>query len=130
MRDVHCTNCARLGKSSNRTSNVSWRRGMNPSAIEIRTILAQRVEVTEDTLTVHLSDGRTISAPVMWYPRLEHGTLEERNKYEFNGGGLGIHWPDLDEDISVENLLRGQPSGESQKSLQRWLDSRAARVAG
>ena len=103
---------------------------MNPSAIEIRTILAQRVEVTEDALTVHLSDGRTISAPVMWYPRLEHGTLEERNKYEFNGGGLGIHWPDLDEDISVENLLRGQPSGESQKSLQRWLDSRAARVAG
>ena len=103
---------------------------MNPSAIEIRTILALRVEVTEDTLTVHLSDGRTISAPVMWYPRLEHGTPEERNKYEFNGGGLGIHWPDLDEDISVENLLRGQPSGESQKSLQRWLDSRAARVAG
>jgi hypothetical protein len=67
---------------------------MNPSAIEVRSVLAQKVEVTEDALTVHLSDGRTISAPVMWYPRLEHGTLEERNKYEFNGGGLGIHWPD------------------------------------
>ena len=102
---------------------------MNPSAIEVRSVLAQKVEVTEDTVTVHLSDGRTISAPVMWYPRLEHGTLEERNKYEFNGGGLGIHWPDVDEDISVENLLRGQPSGESQKSLQRWLDSRQVKAA-
>lgn len=103
---------------------------MSASTIEIRNVLAQKVEVTAETLTVYLSDGRTISAPVMWYPRLEHGTLEERNKIEFNGRGLGIHWPDLDEDISVENLLRGQPSGESQKSLQRWLDERHRKAAG
>ncbi len=103
---------------------------MSPSAIEIRPVLAQSVEFTDELVSVHLSDGRTIAAPIMWYPRLDHGTPEERNKWELIGRGIGIHWPDLDEDISVENLLRGQPSGESQKSLQRWLDSRAARVAG
>jgi hypothetical protein len=85
--------------------------------------LAQDVEVTDDTLTFKLSDGRIISAPIVWYPRLLHGTAEERNHWEI-GSGVGVHWPDLNEDISVENLLRGQPSGESQQSLQRWLDSR------
>ncbi|MDX1944723.1 MAG: DUF2442 domain-containing protein [Pirellulaceae bacterium] len=97
---------------------------MNLSTYEFPGIFARHVEVTDDMLIVQLSDGRVISAPVLWYPRLEHGSPEERAKYEFNGGGYGIHWPDLDEDISVANLLRGQPSGESQKSLQKWLDSR------
>jgi hypothetical protein len=87
------------------------------------TVFAQDVRVTEDTLTVDLSDGRTISAPILWYPRLAHGTPEERDRWEI-GSGVGIHWPDLDEDISVENLLFGQASGESQKSFQRWLDQR------
>ena len=103
---------------------------MNPSAIETRPVLAQGVEFTDELLIVHLSDGRTISAPIMWYPRLDHGTTEERNQWELIGRGIGIHWPALDEDISVEGLLLGLPSGESQHSLKRWLDSRAARAAG
>ena len=102
---------------------------MNPSAIEIRPVLAQGVEFTDDTVSVHLTDGRTISAPIMWYPRLDHGTPEERNKWELIGRGIGIHWPELDEDISVEGLLLGRPSGESQKSLQRWLEQRKSAVA-
>jgi hypothetical protein len=103
---------------------------MNTSTFEYGSVLAQTVVVTEDSLTVHLSDGRTISAPLVWYPRLLDGSPAEQNKWELIGGGTGIHWPDLDEDISVEGLILGRPSGESQKSLQRWLDSRAARVAG
>jgi hypothetical protein len=103
---------------------------MNTSTFEYGSVLAQTVEVTEDSLTVHLSDGRTISAPLVWYPRLLDGSPEERHNWELIGGGTGIHWPDLDEDISVEGLIFGRPSGESQKSLQRWLDSRKARVAG
>jgi hypothetical protein len=86
-------------------------------------VFAQDVKVTDDTLTVDLTDGRTISVPILWYPRLAHGTPEERNHWEI-ASGIGIHWPDLDEDISVEGLLRGLTSGESQKSLQRWLDQR------
>jgi len=93
-------------------------------------IFAQNVTVTEDTLTVELTDGRTISAPILWYPRLAYGTPEERNHWELNGDGIGIHWPDLDEDISVENLLKGQSSGESQRSFQRWLDQRKLKAAG
>ena len=92
------------------------------------TVFAQDVRVTHDTLTVDLTDGRTISAPIVWYPRLAYATPEERNKWEI-GSGIGIHWPDLDEDISVENLLRGQMSGESQKSLQKWLDQRKLKAA-
>src|SRR3712207_433421 len=85
---------------------------------------AQNVAVMEDTLSVDLSDGRTISVPLAWFPRLLHGTSEERRNWRFIGGGEGIHWPDLDEDISVENLLAGKPSGESQISFKRWLESR------
>ncbi|GDY24067.1 hypothetical protein LBMAG56_54140 [Verrucomicrobiota bacterium] len=79
------------------------------------------------SLRVELSDGRIVSAPLAWFPRLQHGTVAERNHWRLIGGGEGINWPDLDEDISVENLLAGQPSGESQKSLQRWLDTRQAK---
>jgi hypothetical protein len=88
--------------------------------------LATAVRVDEDALTVELSDGRTISAPIVWYPRLAHGSPAERGRWRLIGGGEGIHWPDLDEDISVEGLLAGRPSGESQRSLQRWLESRGA----
>ncbi|MBA4156190.1 MAG: DUF2442 domain-containing protein [Gemmatimonadetes bacterium] len=86
---------------------------------------AQQVSVTEDALTVDLADGRTLSGPLACYPRLMHGTLEERSHWRLIGRGEGIHWPDLDEDISVENLLAGSPSGESQRSFRRWLDGRA-----
>lgn len=81
----------------------------------------QTVEVTDDTLSVDLSDGRTIAVPLAWYPRLLHGSVEERNSWRLIGGGEGIHWNQLDEDISVKNIILGQPSGESQKSFQRWL---------
>ena len=88
------------------------------------------VGVTDDTLTVELSDGRTISVPTAWYPRLLHGTAAERGEWRLIGGGAGIHWPRLDEDISIEGLLAGRPSGESQRSLQKWLDSRMSSPPG
>ena len=85
---------------------------------------AQNVAVTDDTLSVDLSDGRTISVPLAWYPRLLHASPEERNNWRFIGDKEGIHWPDVDEDVSVENLLAGKPSGESQSSFKRWLEKR------
>jgi len=82
--------------------------------------------VSEDTLVVDLADGRTLSVPLAWYPRLAHGTPAERAEWRLIGRGEGIHWPELDEDVSVEGLLAGRRSGESQASLQRWLQSRKA----
>ncbi len=99
-----------------------------PLTLETWTVFANDVQVTDDTLTFKLTDGRKISAPLEWYPRLMHGSPAERNHWEL-GSGVGVHWPDLDEDISVENLLKGQRSGESQRSFQRWLDARKARLA-
>ena len=98
---------------------------MTTLAIELRMVSAQNVQITDDALIVDLSDGRTVSVPLAWFPRLLHGTLEERNKWRIIGEGEGIHWPDLDEDISVENLILGKPSGESQKSYKKWLEVRA-----
>lgn len=100
---------------------------MTTLAIDFRLVSAQTVTVTDDALTVDLSDGRTVSVPLTWFPRLLHGTSTERNNWRLIGDGEGIHWTDLDEDISVENLILGQPSGESQKSLQRWLEARDKR---
>ncbi|MEM9273364.1 MAG: DUF2442 domain-containing protein [Cyanobacteria bacterium P01_F01_bin.143] len=82
------------------------------------------VITSDDSLTVSLSDGRIIAVPLAWYPRLLHGSSDERNNWQLTGSKQGIHWPDLDEDISVKNIIFGQSSGESQKSLQKWLDSR------
>jgi len=73
---------------------------------------------------VDLVDGRTISVPLAWYPRLAHGSSAERGRWRFIGEGEGIHWPDLDEDISIEGLLAGRRSGETQSSLRRWLENR------
>ncbi|MDQ3687508.1 MAG: DUF2442 domain-containing protein [Acidobacteriota bacterium] len=87
---------------------------------------AHKIIVTDDTLTIDLNDGRTISVPLAWYPRLLHGTQAERNNWRLIGDKEGIHWPDLDEDISVENLLLGNPSGESQSSFKRWLEKRVS----
>jgi hypothetical protein len=98
---------------------------MTTSPIEHWPPLAQQVSVTDDALVVDLVDGRTISVPLAWYPRLADGTSQERANWRLIGQGEGIHWPDLDEDISVENLLSGSHSGESQRSFKRWLESRA-----
>lgn len=97
---------------------------MNTSAVEIQVVGARDVTVTEDTLTLDLADGRTISVPLAWYPRLLHGTPDERSRWEWIGDNEGIHWPDLDEDISVGGIIAGRRSGESQPSLQRWLERR------
>lgn len=93
--------------------------------IEIEIPAVLELTVTGDSLTVELSDGRTLAVPLAWYPRLVHATEQERNAWRVIGGGSGIHWEDLDEDISIENLIAGHPSGESQKSLDRWLASRS-----
>ncbi len=99
---------------------------MSTSPSELRPALAQRVTVTEDALVVDLVDGRTVSVPLPWYPRLAHATPAERSNWRLIGRGEGVHWPDLDEDISVAGLLAGRPSGETQTSLRRWLESRQA----
>lgn len=95
---------------------------MSTLVAEVR---AQNLVITEDSLIVDLSDGRSITVPAAWYPRLQHGTPDEENNWRWIGDREGIHWPDLDEDISVENLILGQPSGESQDSFRRWLETRA-----
>jgi hypothetical protein len=97
---------------------------MSFSTVENLFAVATQVSVTEDTLTVELTDGRTIAVPLSWYPRLRHGTKKERASWRLIAGGRGIHWPDIDEDISVSNLLMGQPSAESQGSFQKWLAQR------
>lgn len=97
---------------------------MTTLAIELRMVSAQNVRVTDEALIVDLSDGRTVSVPLAWFPRLLHGTTEERNKWRLIGDGEGVHWPALYEDISVENLILGKPSGESQKSFKKWLEAR------
>jgi hypothetical protein len=92
--------------------------------VEMQVPNAEQVEVTDDALRVELSDGRTLAVPLAWFPRLAHATAAERNDYRLIGRGQGIHWEDLDEDISVEGLLAGRPSGESQASLKAWLERR------
>jgi hypothetical protein len=82
------------------------------------------VSVSQDTLSVDLEDGRTVAVPLSWYPRLLHGSESERAHWILIGDGEGIAWPDLDEDISTEGILAGNPSGESDRSLQKWLKSR------
>lgn len=98
---------------------------MNTSVYELSGVKALEVSITDDTLAVDLSDGRMLLVPLIWYPRLWHGTPEERGNWRLIGDGEGIHWPDLDEDISIEGLILGKRSGESQRSLQRWLEKRA-----
>lgn len=95
-------------------------------AIEAQLPWAEDVRVTEDSLRVELSDGRSVWTPLAWYPRLVHGTVAERANWELVGKGAGIRWPDLDEDVSVEGLIAGRASGESQRSLRRWLATRMA----
>ncbi|MGI8837530.1 MAG: DUF2442 domain-containing protein [Pyrinomonadaceae bacterium] len=83
--------------------------------------------MTDDALTVCLADGRTITVPLEWFPRLAHATAAERKNWRLLGKGEGLHWPELDEDISIHDLLLGRRSGESQTSFQRWLQKRTTR---
>ncbi|MGD9634227.1 MAG: DUF2442 domain-containing protein [Pirellulales bacterium] len=89
-----------------------------------RDVFAKSISFSDDSLIVTLDDGRTISALIAWYPRLMHGTMFEREKFELIGDGEGIHWPALDEDVSVEGLLAGRRSAESDASLIKWLEQR------
>lgn len=89
--------------------------------VEIRDAYAQSVTVGTDGISVDLTDGRTITVPLAWCPRLAHGSAAERSNWRLIGHGEGIHWPDLDEDISIESLLAGRASGENADSLRRWL---------
>jgi hypothetical protein len=85
---------------------------------------AVNVTITDDTLTVALDDGRVLSVPLAWFPRLLQGSRKERDSWRLIGNGQGVRWELLDEDISVVGLIAGQPSGESQRSFQQWLQSR------
>ena len=98
---------------------------MNTLAVEIRIPEALNVSLTDDTLSVDLSDGRSISVPIAWFPRLLHASEQERNNWRLIGKGQGIHWDDIDEDISVVGLIAGRPSGESQESFKKWLANRS-----
>ncbi|MFZ0592824.1 MAG: DUF2442 domain-containing protein [Bryobacteraceae bacterium] len=91
---------------------------------ELTGAIAQSVSVSDEALIADLADGRTITVPLAWFPRLAHGTPKERANWRLIAGGEGIHWPDLDEDISVASLLAGRRSGETQESLRRWLEGR------
>jgi len=97
---------------------------MSSSTVDTQVPPATSVCVSDDALTVELTDGRSISVPLAWFPRLSHGSQSERSNWRFIAGGQGVHWPDLDEDISIEGLLGGKPSGESQASLKKWLEQR------
>jgi hypothetical protein len=102
---------------------------VNTLAIEIRIPEALNVSLTDDTLSVDLSDGRSISVPLAWFPRLLHSTEHERNNWRLIGRGQGIHWEDVDEDISIEGLIAGRPSGESQESFKKWLAKRSEKAS-
>ncbi len=90
--------------------------------------LAQKVVFDKNSFVVYLNDGRNISVPIIWYPRLLNGNKIERKNYELIGDGEGMHWPDLDEDISIEGILAGRRSGESQNSLDKWLKERNQKI--
>ena len=97
---------------------------MSTSSVATETAAAKSVRVTDRELVVELRDGRVVSVPLAWFPRLVEGSPRERRRWELLGPGIGIHWPDLDEDISIDGLLQGLPSGESLSSLNEWRGAR------
>jgi hypothetical protein len=107
--------------------SISWRNGMSSLGVDIQEARAQSVTVNDEALSVDLVDGRTVIVPLVWFPRLWHGSKEERDNLEIFGDGAYIHWPDLDEDLTVGGLLEGKRSGESPTSLKKWLASRKPR---
>jgi hypothetical protein len=115
---------AEFRKSFKNIKGNFWRDGMTTLAVKLDLPYAEKVRVTEDTLNVDLSDGRTISVPLTWFPRLVHATREQRDNWRLIGRGHGIHWDDIDEDVSVEGIIAGRPSGESQSSFKKWLEER------
>ena len=98
--------------------------GTHSAVVTLTLARVINVMATDDTLSVDLEDGRTVSVPIGWYPRLAHGTPAERAHFQISGAGYGIHWPDLDEDIGIEGLLLGKKSTESLSSFKRWLQRR------
>ena len=102
---------------------------MLTSTIEFIVPKAENITITFDALTVDLDDGRSITVPLAWYPRLINATKSELDNWRLVGKGFGIHWEDIDEDVSIEGLLLGKPSGESQSSFRKWLLSRACQPA-
>jgi len=92
-------------------------------ALEIEPLAAE-VRVTDEHLVVDLVDGRSLSVPLAWYPRLLHGSPAERQNWQLLGEGFAIEWLDLDEHIGIEGLLAGRRSGESDQSFERWLAMR------
>lgn len=99
---------------------------MSSSQTETSMPVARHVSVTDEQLTVELVDGRIVSIPLSWYPRLAHGNPEERSDWVLISRGEGIHWPRLDEDIHVADVVAGRASNESEKSIAKWLKSRQA----
>jgi hypothetical protein len=124
--------CGEWLKSLRKTKQIFWSDGMNSSTakylIEKLESAAKAVDVrfTEHNLMVDLEDGRTISVPLAYYPRLYHGSSAERQNWLIEGEG--IHWPDLDEDIRTADLLIGLHSAESQESLRHWLEGRKVKA--
>ena len=94
--------------------------------VEVEVPGAVSLDVTAEALSANLSDGRRITVPLEWYPRLVNATQDERVNYELYGEGQYIHWPDLDEDLTVEGLIAGKKSGESPDSFERWLEAKKA----
>ena len=99
---------------------------MSSSQPEIGPTVVRHVAVTADSLVVDLVDGRSFCVPIAWYPRLAHGSPEEHARWELISQGEGIHWPLLDEDIHVADLIAGRASNESEKSIAKWLSARTA----
>lgn len=92
-----------------------------PTSTPEHAVFAQDVRFSKDAMTVYLDDARVLSVPLTWYPRLLHGTKQARENFELIGDGEGIHWPELDEDISIQGLLAGKRSTETASSLAKWL---------
>jgi hypothetical protein len=103
---------------------------MTTLLIDSSALKAAEIRVTDEALIIQLADGRSVSAPLVWFPRLLEGSRSERDNHRLIGEGEGIHWPELDEDISVEGVLAGRASGESPGSFQKWLESRGIGGAG
>ena len=100
---------------------------MTTLVLDESSLRAVQVQVTKEALVVDLFDGRSVSVPLVWYPRLVHASAEERQQFRLIGSGEGIHWDLLDEDISVEGIVVGRRSMESPESFRRWLDSKKER---
>lgn len=101
---------------------------MNSSVGEMQDARALQLTISDEALSVDLVDGRTIIVPLAWYPRLWHAKPAERSRFEIIGDGAFIHWPDLDEDLTVAGFLAGRRSGESPQSLKKWLDARKVQI--